>query len=72
MKCVGGKIKKDSVDLIPSPSVKIQIMGGKVVGKTLLDVIYKRLDTKKIAVNARQCFTFMPQANFPTYNLNFY
>ena len=30
MKCVGGKIKKDSVDLIPSPSVKIQIMGGKV------------------------------------------
>ena len=34
------KILKDSLDLIPSPSVKIQIMGGKVClrckGKTLL------------------------------------
>ena len=37
------KILKGSLDLIPSPSVKIQIMGGKVYlrckGKTLLVVV---------------------------------
>ena len=39
------KILKGSLDSIPSPSVKIQIMGGKVgfscKGKTLLGVINK-------------------------------
>ena len=46
------KILKGSLDSIPSPStsVKIQIMGGKVClrckGKTLLDVVNKRLKTK--------------------------
>ena len=25
---------------------------------------------KKFVDNAQQCFAFMPQANFPTYNLN--
>ena len=46
------KILKGSLDSIPSPlpSVKIQIMGGKVClrckGKTLLGVVNKRLKTK--------------------------
>ena len=48
------KIKEDSLDLLssPSPSVNIQIMGGKVClrlkGKTLLDIVNK------------QCFAFTP------------
>ena len=48
------KILKGSLDLIPSPSpsVKIQIMGGKVClrckGKTLLDVVNKLLKTKSL------------------------
>ena len=44
------KILKGSLDLIPSPSVKIQIMGGKVSlrckVKTLLGVVNKLLNTK--------------------------
>ena len=40
------KILKGSLDSIPSPSVKIQIMGGKVClrykGKTLLGVLKKK------------------------------
>ena len=44
------KILKASLDLIPSPSVKIQIMGGKVClrckSKTLLGVVNKLLKTK--------------------------
>ena len=48
------KILKSSLDLIPSPtpSVKIQIMGGKVCfrckGKTLLGVVNKLLKTKSL------------------------
>ena len=45
------KILKGSLDLISSPSVKIQIIGGKVClrrkGKTLLGIANKRLKTKK-------------------------
>ena len=47
-------ILKGSLDLIPSPSpsVKIQIMGGKVClmckGKTLLGVVNKLLKTKSL------------------------
>ena len=54
------KILKGSLDLIPSPSpsVKIQIMGGKVClrckGKT------------------QQCFALLTQVNFPVNNLNFH
>ena len=44
------KILEDSLDLIPSPSVKIQIMGGKVClrckGKTLLGVVNRLLKRK--------------------------
>ena len=48
------KILKGSLDSIPSPSpsVKIQIMGGKVCfrckGKTLLGVVNKHLKTKSL------------------------
>ena len=46
------KILKGSLDLIPSPSMKIQIMGGKVClrckGKTLLGIVNKLLKTKSL------------------------
>ena len=48
------KILKDSLDSIPSPSpsVKIQVMGGKVClrckGKTLLNGVDKLLKTKSL------------------------
>ena len=46
------KISKGSLDLIPSPSVKIQITGGKVClwckGKTLLGIVNKILKTKSL------------------------
>ena len=46
------KILKGSLDLIPSPSVKIQIMGGKVClrckGKTLLGIFNKLLKTESL------------------------
>jgi hypothetical protein len=46
------KILKVSLDSIPSSSVKIQIMGGKVClrcnGKTLLGVVNKLLKTKSL------------------------
>ena len=53
------KILKGSLDLIPSPSVKIQIMGGRVClmckGKTLLGVVNKLLKTKKLLHPAMFC-----------------
>ena len=49
------KILKGSLDLIPSPSVKIQIMGGKVClrckGKTLLGIVNKLLKTKSLLIS---------------------
>ena len=57
------KILKGSVDSIPSPlpSVKIQIMGGKVClsckGKTLLGIINKLLNTKSLLTSA---INFLP------------
>ena len=48
------KVLKGSLDLItsPSPSVKIQIMGGKVFlrckGKLLLGIVNKLLKTKSL------------------------
>ena len=63
------KILKGNLDLIPSPSpsVKIQIMGGKVCwrkGKTLQGVVNKLLKTK--------CFALLPQVNFLDNYLNFH
>ena len=46
------KILKGSLDSISSPSVKIQIMGGKVYlwrrGKTLLGIVNKLLNAKSL------------------------
>ena len=57
----------------PSPSVKIQIMGGKVcmrcIGKTLLGIVNKLLKTKCFT---QQCFALLPQVNFPANNFNFH
>ena len=67
-------ILKGSLDSIPSssPSVKIQIMGGKIClrckGKTLLGVV----NNKKFVDITQQCFALLPQVNFPANNLNFH
>ena len=49
------KIWKGILDLIPSPSAKIQIMGGKVFlrckGKTLLGIVDKLLKTKSLVTS---------------------
>ena len=67
------KILKGSLDLMQSPSVKIQIIAGKIhlrcKGKTLLGVVNK---LQKFLDNPQQCFAFTPQANFPAHNLNFH
>ena len=70
------KILKGSLDLIPSPSVKIQIMGNKVCmrcrGKTLLVVVMQTFQNKKFVDITQQCFFLLTQANFPANNLNFH
>ena len=73
------KILKGSLDLIPSPSpsMKIQIMGGKVClrrkGKTLLfRGCQQTFCFQKFVDNTQQYFTLTPQANFPAQNLNFH
>ena len=67
------KILKGSLNSIPSPLVKIQIIGGKIrlssKGKTLLDVVNK-VENKKFVDNSQQCFAFIFQANIPAHNLN--
>jgi hypothetical protein len=67
---------KGSLDLILSPSVKIQIMGRKVClrckGKTLLGIVNKFLRNKKIVDITHQCFALLPQVNFTANNLNFH
>ena len=67
------------MDLIPlpSPSVKIQVMEGKVClrceGKTLLDGhCQQTFEYKKFIDINQQCFALFPQVNFPTNNLNFH
>ena len=66
------KIWKDSLDWIPSPSpsVKIQIIGGKFClrckGKTLLGVVNKLLKTKSLLTSLSS------QVNFPANNLKFH
>ena len=60
-------ILKGSLDSIPSPSVKIRIMGGKVCfrcrGKTLLGDVDKHFVFKS--------FALLPQVNTPANNLKF-
>ena len=61
-------ILEDSLDSIQSPSVKIQIIGGKVClwckGKTF--------GNKKFVDISQQCYTLLTQVNFPANNLNFH
>ena len=72
------KILKGILDLIssPSPSVKIQIMSGKVClrckVKTLLGDVNKLFENKMFVDITQQCFALLPQVNFPTNNLNFH
>jgi hypothetical protein len=72
------KILKGSLHSIPSPkpSVKVQIMGGKVCskykGKTLLRRCRQTFENKKFVDIIQQCFALLLQVNFPTNNLNFH
>ena len=58
------KILEDCRNSIPSPSVKIQIMGGKVglrcKGKTLLGIVNKLLETKSLFCQYCLKQTFQP------------
>ena len=71
-------ILKGSLVSIPSPlpSVKIQIMGGKVClrckGKTIRGIVNKLLKTKSLLTLCQQFFALLPQVNFPANNLNFH
>ena len=47
----------------PSPSVKIQIIGGKFKHCWIMSANFF---LQKFVDNAQQCFAFTPQANFPT------
>ena len=66
-------ILKGSLDLIPSPSVKIEIIGGKVClkckGITLLVVVNKLFVFNP---TTQQCFALLTQVTFPANNLNFH
>ena len=65
------KILKGSLDSIPSPSVKIQIMGGKVK-QNIAGRCQQTFGNKKFVDITQQCFTLLPQVNFPANNLNFH
>ena len=58
------KILKGSLDSIPSPSVKIQIMGRKVClkckGKTLMGRCQQTFENKKFVDITQQCFAILP------------
>ena len=68
-------IIKGSLDLIPSPSGKIQIMDEKVClrceGKNIAVHCQQTFENKKFVDNNQQCSAFTLQANFPAHNLNF-
>ena len=70
------KILKGSLDSIPSlsPSVKIQMMGGKVFfrykGKTL--GVVNKLFVFKSLLTTPSNFALTTKAHFPAHNLNFH
>ena len=70
------KILKGGLDSTPSPSpsLKIQIMGGKVCsrckGKHCWALTINFLFSKFV-YNTQQCFAFTPKENFSAHNLNF-
>ena len=63
------KILKGSLDLIPSPSVKIQIMAGKVClrckGKILLGIVNKLLKTKSLLTTPSNVLPIHLKQTFP-------
>jgi hypothetical protein len=63
------KILKDSLDSIQSPSVKIQIIGGKVClkckGKTLQGVVNELLKTKDLLTSPSYVLPYYLQKPFP-------
>ena len=67
LRCKVENILKHSLDSIPSPSpsVKIQIIGGKVClrckGKTLLDVVNKLLKTKSLLTSPSNVLPYYPK-----------
>ena len=69
--CQVEKILKGSLDSIPSPSpsVKIQIVGGKVYlnckGKTLLGVVNKLLKTKSLLTSPSNVLPYYLKQTFP-------
>ena len=67
------KILEGSLDSIPSPSpsVKIQINGGKVCLRCKAKDCWA-FCFQKFVDNVQQCFAFTPQENFPACNLNFH
>ena len=70
------KIWEDSLDSIPSPSVK----NSNYWRESLLDVIRQNIAGwlqqtfcfQKFVDNAQPCFAFTTQVNFPSHNLNFH
>ena len=61
----------------PSPSVKIQIMGGKFglrcKGNILLaGYCQQTFESKKLVDISQQCVALLPRVNFPANNLNFH
>ena len=66
--CKVKKILKGSLDSIPSPSVKIQTMGGKVClickGKTLLGIVNKLLQTKSLLTSPSNVCPITPSKLF--------
>ena len=57
------KILKGSLDSIPSPSVKIQIIGGKVClgckAKTLMGIVNKLLKAKSLVTSASNVLPYL-------------
>ena len=68
-------ISKDSLDLIPSPSVNFKTWAGKFawgVKAKLAGHCQQTFETKKFVVIAQQCFALLPRVNFFAHNLNFH
>jgi len=61
---------KGSLDLNPSPSAKIQIVGGKVSFRCKENMAGLFCIQKFVDIT-QQCFALFPHVNFPANNLNF-
>ena len=67
-------ISEESLDSMPSPSpsVKIQKIGGKGVKAKHCWALSTNFKNKKIVDITQQCFALLPQVNLPVNNLNFH